>query len=148
MRFYFPLVMMLACSQVNDGTKLKRATEIHKDALSIGHSTALMVSKLKQEENGFSNAQRDSLKIIMHERTAWYDEILEGTDFTNEVDQHDHQEHRHDHVYFHHENIPVDQILQSQLALRTQIEKLQIKVLTFGTYDPDKENNLSAKQPE
>ncbi len=131
------LIFLVCCAPVENET-LKQASNVHNEAIEIGHSTSLLVSKLKQQEASLSTAEQDTLQSLMKSLSEWYDTVVEVPGYDHEEDDHGHG-HDHDHDHHDHgeelnylEGLSPEEVLAVQQALKGEIERIQGRTLQFS----------------
>ncbi len=128
MRLLLITLVFLACSASKEDKVLKQASEIHNDAMEIGHKTSLRISYLKKNESGLARAHQDSLQSITLALGEWYEMVVEVPGYEHEDNGHDH-DHAHGDQMEHLEHLSAMEILEIQTELKKEIERLQASVM-------------------
>lgn len=136
------LLMVFGCSGHAENETLKKASDVHNEAVKIGHDASLLVSQLKQRQDSLSVAQSDTLQVIMTSLSEWYESLVEvpGYDHDDHGHGHDHEGHDHsghDHDHDHGapnylEGLTPEEVLEVQEALKREVEGIQRKVTSLA----------------
>ena len=136
------LVLIWACSGHAENETLKKAAEVHNEAVEIGHKASLLVSQLKQMEDSISVAHRDSLQSVISSLSEWYETLVEVPGYDHEDEHghegHDHSGHDHHHDHDHGgdvnylEGLSPEEVLEVQEALKREVQQIERRASTIA----------------
>ncbi len=133
MRKWYFLIFLIACGQSKEDSTLVHAANVHSEITKTGHRTSVGVAEMKRLESTMSGPQLDTLQVIIHDLSGWYESLVEVPGY--EGDTHDHEGHGHNHEHSHNDNylegLTSSEILAIQLELKKEIDRIQGRTINL-----------------